>query len=129
MIAATAWSASGPVARTTTCWPLVAPSAITDSTLLASTQASPTAIWTAATKPAAATASEPAGRACRSPVSVMAASELSGIARLLGRREYRLDVAADGGRHRRGHRSLDERGVGERDRLGQRSRLGEQNPH
>src|SRR5579859_3006398 len=126
MRVATAWLASGPVARTRTRWPLLAPSPITSSTLLASTLASPTTICTADAKPAAATASIPAGRACRSPDSVISASELSGMASLLRRGEHRLDVPPDGGRHRRRDRSLHEGSVGQLDRFGKPFGFGQQ---
>src|SRR5258708_18350876 len=128
MIAPTASLASWPVALTMTSWPLVAPRAMTDSTLLASALAVPTVIWTGDVNLPAATASEPAGRACRSPVRMTPASELSGMPRPLGCLGYRLDVAPDSRGDRCGHRSLDERGVGEHDRLGKDSRLGQQGP-
>lgn len=55
---ATASRASGPVARTVTCWPLVAPSPMTASTLLAAAALAPTASSTEASNLAAATASD-----------------------------------------------------------------------
>src|SRR5579872_5597271 len=115
IMAATASSASGPAARTVTCWPLVAPRPITPSTLLASAVLPPTVSDTVDANRAAATASAPAGRACRSPVSVMprptAGSELAGMPCLLSGGGHRLDVSPARGRHRRRHRALHERGI------------------
>src|SRR5215471_20369421 len=90
--AVTASAASGPAARTVICWPRVAPRPMTASTLLASAVLAPTVSSTADRNLAAITASDPAGRACRSPVSVIAASQLPGMTRLLGRLQHRLDV-------------------------------------
>src|SRR6516164_2818188 len=114
-IAATASSASGPSAATVTCWPLVAPRPMTPSTLLASARLPPTVSDTAEENFAAATASAPAGRACRSPVRVNACSQLAGMARLLRRGKDGLDVRAAGRGHGRGDRALDERRVGQLD--------------
>jgi SAM-dependent methyltransferase len=110
--AATASSASGPSAVTVTCWPLVAPRPITPSTLLASAVFAPAVSETAAVKLAAATASAPAGRACRSPASVIV-SELAGMPSLLRGPGDRLQVRSRRGGHRRRDRALDERRVGE----------------
>src|SRR5712691_10094440 len=122
----TAFSASGPAARTVTCCPLVAPSPMTASTLLASARLAPTVSSTADSKAAAATASDPAGRAWRSPASVTVTSQLSGMTCLLGRAQHRFDVPAggcgDGGRDR----ALHERGIRDCDRLGEILGLGEQ---
>src|SRR5487761_28333 len=112
--AATASSASGPSAETVTNWPLVAPSPITPRTLLASTVLLPAVTDTDAANRPAATASAPAGRACRSPVSVID-SELAGMPCLLRRRGDGLQVGSRGGGHRRRHRPLHERRVGEHD--------------
>src|ERR1700742_4624034 len=99
--AATACSASGPVAAAVICWPLVAPRPITASTLLALAVRSPAVSDTSLSNLAAATASWPAGRACRSPSRVMtwvmACSELAGMPRLLGRAAHGGDVRACGG--------------------------------
>src|SRR5690242_7082472 len=109
--AATASAASAPAARTVIRWPRVAPRPMTASTLLASAVFAPTVSSTADANLAAITASDPAGLACRSPVSVIAASHLPGMTRLLGRLEHRLDVAARRGGDRGGDRALDERGI------------------
>src|ERR1700677_1146445 len=131
MSVATAFSASGPTARTVTCCPLLAPSCITDSTLFASTSAPPpTASCTADETCAAATDSAPAGRACRSPVRVIVASQFSGIARLLRGVEDGLEAAARGGGDRGGDRALDERGVRHLKRPGKVVKLiSQQRPH
>src|SRR6266568_9423647 len=118
MRAATASWASGPAAETVTCWPLVAPRPITPSTLLASAVWLPAVTDTAEANRPAATASAPAGRACRSPARVMTCSQLADMTGLLGRGDDRLDVAARGGRDRRGDRALDKRRVGEQHALG-----------
>src|SRR5690349_15441154 len=110
MRAATASWASGPAAETVTCWPLVAPRPITPSTLLASAVWLPAVTDTAEANRPAATASAPAG--------VMTCSQLADMTCLLGRGDDRLDVAARGGRDRRGDRALDERRVGEQHALG-----------
>src|SRR6516225_2129998 len=125
---ATASSASDPSAATVTRWPLVAPRPMTPSTLLASALVAPTVSETAEANVAAATASAPAGRACRSPVRVIACSQLAGMARLLGRGENRRDVPARGSGHRGGDHALDERRVGELNRGRQIAGLGEQCP-
>src|SRR5216683_6486890 len=113
MRAATASLASGPAAATVTRWPLVAPRPITPRTLLASAECSPAVTETAEANRPAATASAPAGRACRSPASVMPCSQLADMSCLLCGGGDRLDVPAGGGRDRRGHRALDERRVRE----------------
>src|SRR5579859_5326609 len=118
MSAATASRASGPAALTVRCWPLVAPRPITPSTLLASAVWPPAVTDTVAANRPAATASAPAGRACRSPVRVMTCSQLADMTCLLCRGGDRLDVASRGGRNRRGDRALDERRVGEQHALG-----------
>jgi len=66
--------ASGPAAETVTCWPLVAPRPITPSTLLASAVRPSAVTDTAEANRPAATASAPAGRACRSPTRVICCS-------------------------------------------------------
>src|SRR5712692_9694083 len=124
----TACRASGPAARTVTRWPLVAPSPITARTLLASALLAPTISSTADSNFAAAIASDPAGRACRSPASVTAASQLSGMTCLLGRAEHCLDIPARCRGDRRGDRALHERGIGHGERLGEILRLGQQRP-
>jgi hypothetical protein len=53
--------ASGPVARTVICWPLLAPSCMTASTLLALAWFAPTVSSTVESNFAAATDSAPAG--------------------------------------------------------------------
>src|SRR5213078_52042 len=98
MSAATASRASGPAAETVMCWPLVAPRPITPSTLLASAVLPPAVTETAEANRPAATASAPAGRACRSPARTMARSQLADMTRLLSRG---------------GDRTLDERRVRE----------------
>src|ERR1700733_13185958 len=128
-MAATAWSASGPVARTVTTWPLVAPIPMTLSTLLASAAWSPADSTIDDSNFAAMIASVPAGRACRSPARVTERSELPGIACLLGRAGDGLDVAADGGGDSGGDCSLDERRVRDGERLGQVVVLSEQRAH
>src|SRR6516225_11481454 len=126
MSAATASSASGPSADTVTCCPLVAPRPITPSTLLASTVRSPAVTDTVEANCPAATARAPAGRACRSPES-MIDSELAGMPRLLRRLGDRLQVRARGGGHGGRDRALDERRVREGHvGLGQ---VREQRPH
>ena len=67
MRVATASRASGPAAETVMCWPLVAPRPINPSALLASAVWPPAVTDTAEANRPAATASAPAGRACRSP--------------------------------------------------------------
>src|SRR5215470_10582268 len=127
IMAVTASPASGPTARTVICCPRVAPRPITASTLFASAVLAPTASSTADWNFAAVTASDPAGRACRSPVRVIAASELPGMTRLLRRLQYRLDVPAGCGGDRGRDRALDERRIGQGDRPGE-VLLGEQRP-
>src|ERR1700730_5287808 len=124
----TAFSASGPAARTVTCCPLVAPSPMTASTLLASARLAPTVSSTADSKAAAATASDPAGRAWRSPasVTVTVTSQLSGMTCLLARAQHRLDVPAGGGGDGGRDRALHERGIRDGDRLGEILGFGEQ---
>src|SRR6478735_1977253 len=117
MRAATASWASGPAAETVTCWPLVAPRPITPSTLLASAVRLPAVTDTAEANRPAATASAPAGRACRSPARVMTCSQLAGMACLLRGGDDRLDVPARSGGDRRGDRALDERRVGQQHTL------------
>src|SRR5207245_1551718 len=85
----------GPAAETVTCWPLVAPRPITPSTLLASAVWLPAVTDTAEANRPAATASAPAGRACRSPARVMTCSQLADMTCLLGRGDDRPDAAAD----------------------------------
>src|ERR1700733_15173278 len=125
-IAVTASRASGPEARTVTCCPLLAPSCMTASTLFRSACFAPALSWIVQSNFAAATDSAPAGRACRSPASVIVSSQLSGMACLLCRFEHGLDVAAarggDGGRHR----TLHERRVGHHHRGRQVLGIGEQ---
>src|SRR6266853_1558287 len=116
--AVTASWASGPAAATVTCWPLVAPRPITPRTLLASAVLPPAVTETAEANRPAATASAPAGRACRSPDSVTPCSQLADMTCLLCRCGDRLDVPARGGGDRRGDRALDERRVGEQHALG-----------
>src|SRR5580704_14602356 len=118
MRAATASLASKPVAATVTCWPLVAPRPITPRTLLASAVLPPAVTETAEANRPAATASAPAGRACRSPARVMPCSQLADMTRLLCRGGDRLDVPSGRGRDRRGHGALDERRVREQHALG-----------
>src|SRR5271169_1607773 len=118
MRAATAAWASGPAAETVTCWPVVAPRPITPRTLLASAVWPPAVTETAEANRPAATASAPAGRACRSPARVMPCSQLADMTCLLCRGGDRLDVAARGGRDRRGDRPLDERRVGQQHAFG-----------
>src|SRR5689334_10364382 len=125
--AVTASAASGPAARTVICWPRVAPRPMTASTLLASAVFVPAVSSTTAWNLAAITARDPAGRACRSPVSVIAASQLPGMTRLLGRLQHRLDVAASRGGDRGRDRALDERGIRQGDGPGE-ILLGEQRP-
>src|SRR5712691_10125570 len=120
----TAALASGPAARTMTSWPLVAPSPITASTLLASALLAPTVSSTEDANFAAAIASDPAGRACRSPASVTAASQLSGMTCLLGRAEHCLDIPARRRGDRRRDCALHERSIGDGERLGQILQLG-----
>src|SRR5712691_3055063 len=122
----TASRASGPTARTVRCWPLVAPSPMTASTLLASARLAPTVSSTAESNFAAATASDPAGRACRSPVRVIAASQLSGMTCLLSRAQHCLDVPARSRGDRRRDRALHERSVGDGQRLRKILGFGEQ---
>src|SRR6202012_228744 len=127
--AATACSASGPVAAAVTCWPLVAPRPITASTLLALTVLSPTVKDTSAANLAAATANAPAGRACRSPSSVMTCSQLSGMPSLLRRAAgHGLDIRAGRRGHGGRHHALDERRVGQFPRPGQVVGVGQQRP-
>src|SRR5690348_13753009 len=125
---ATASSASGPCATTVTRWPLVAPRPMTPRTLLASALLVPTVSDTAEANFAAATASAPAGRACRSPVRVIVCSKLAGMARLLCRGENRLDVPASGRGYRGRDHALDEWRVGQLDRRRQVTGLAEQRP-
>src|SRR6266851_2081908 len=127
IMAETASAASGPAARTVICCPRVAPRPMTARTLLASAVLEPTANSTADRNFAAATASDPAGRACRSPVRVIAASQLPDMTRLLGRLEHRLDVSAGCGGDRGRDRALDEGGVGHGDRP-REVLLGEERP-
>src|ERR1700748_1340604 len=117
MSAATASGASGPAAETVTCWPLVAPRPITPSTLLASAVRPSAVTDTAEANRPAATASAPAGRACRSPARVICCSQLAGMAWLLRGGGERRDVPARGGGDRRGDRALDERRVGQQHTL------------
>src|SRR5260370_30749038 len=86
---------------------------MTPSTLLASAVWPPAVTDTAEANRPAVTARAPAGRACRSPVRVIACSKLAGMACLLSCGDDRLDVPSRGGRYRRGHRPLDERRVGQ----------------
>src|ERR1700733_7856777 len=123
---ATASAASGPSAETVITWPLVAPSPITPRTLLASTVLLPAVTDTDAANRPAATASAPAGRACRSPVSVID-SELAGMPCLLRGRGDRLQVRSRGGGHRRRHRPLHERRV--REHHARARHVHEQGPH
>src|SRR5882724_1135331 len=118
MSAATASGASGPAAETVTCWPLVAPRPITPSTLLASAVLLPAVTDTAEANRPAATASAPAGRACRSPAKVMSCSKLAGMACLLCRGGDRLDIPTCGGRDSRCDRAFDEGRVGEQHVVG-----------
>src|SRR5260370_5105795 len=104
--AVTASLASGPAAETVTHWPLVAPRPITPRTLLASAVCPPAVTETAEANRPAATASAPAGRACRSPASVMPCSQLAGMSCLLCGGGDRLDVSARGRGDRRGHPAL-----------------------
>src|SRR5438034_4048911 len=113
MSAATASRASGPAAETVMCWPLVAPRPMTPSTLLASAVLPSAVTDTAEANRPAATASAPAGRACRSPARTMARSQLADMTRLLSRGGDRLEVSAGRGGDRGGHRTLDERRVRE----------------
>src|SRR5450756_1957490 len=127
--ASTAFLASGPTARTVTCWPLLAPSCMTARTLFASAWPPATASCTAEENRAAATDSAPAGRACRSPVSVMVASQFSGMACLLRGLQDSLEAAARGGRGYR-RRTLNERGIRDRYLARQVARIvGEQRAH
>src|ERR1700678_775750 len=124
--AATAAWASGPLARTVSCCPLLAPSCMTASTLFASASLAPTLSRTVAPNFAAATDSAPAGLACRSPASTTVASQLSGMTGLLRRFEYGLDVAAGGGGDGGRHRTLHERRVGHHHPGREIGRVGEQ---
>src|ERR1700733_1859360 len=112
--APTASAASGPSAETVITWPLVAPTPITPRTLLASTVLLPAVTDTDAANRPAATARAPAGRACRSPVSVID-SELAGMPCLLRGRGDGLQVRSRGRGHRRRHRPLHKRRVREHD--------------
>ena len=96
MRAATASSASGPSAATVTSWPLVAPSPMTDSTLLASTVRAPALSDTAEVNLAAATASAPAGRACK--VNGPARESASPV-EIWEQHGHGLGVARGGGAH------------------------------
>src|SRR5215472_5262691 len=78
---------------------------------------------------AAAIASDPAGRACRSPASVIEASELAGMPRLLGRACHGFDVAAHGGCNRRGHCAFDKWRIGDGERLGHAVPFRHERPH
>src|SRR5260370_26829709 len=129
MRAATASAVSGPAAKTVIRCPLVAPSPMTARTLVAAALLPPTISWTAAATLAAARASAPAGRACRSPVKVIVRSQLAGMPCLLRRAEHGLDVSTGRRGDRRGDRALHERRVRERDRLGEMVRLGEERTH
>src|ERR1700722_18443733 len=131
MSVCTAFSASGPTARTVTCWPLLAPSCMTASTLFASACEPPvTASCTVEENWAAATDSAPAGRACRSPASVIVSSEFSGMTCLLRGVQDSLEAAACGGGDRGRDRALDERGIGDLERAGQVAAVvGQQRPH
>src|ERR1022692_2110041 len=118
-MAATASRASGPLARTVTCWPLAAPSPMTPSTLLASARLAPAVSSTADSNFAAATASAPAGRACRSPASVTVSSQLSGMTCLLGCVQHRFEVPAGGRGDRSRDRAFHEGSIGDSHRLGE----------
>src|ERR1700727_1347157 len=98
---------------------------MTASTLLASARLVPTVSSTEEVNFAAATASAPAGRACRSPASVTDASQLSGMTCLLGRTQHGLDVPARGGGDRGRDRALHERGIGDGNLIGNILGVGE----
>src|ERR1700677_4708422 len=99
---------------------------MTASTLLASARLAPTVSSTDEANFAAATASAPAGRACRSPASVTDASQLSGMTRLLGGSKHGLDVSAGGGGDGGRDRAFHERSIGDGHLIGQIVGVGEQ---
>src|SRR5258708_3399552 len=134
-MAVTASLPSRPGGLPVTTWPLVARMPITLSRLLASAVLASADSRIDDSNLAAAIASEPAGRACKSPASVTAASEipvaleLPGMTSLLCRARDGLDVTAHGGGDGRGHRTLDERRVGDGERLRQADLLRQQSAH
>src|SRR5580704_16203417 len=99
---------------------------MTASTLLASARLAPTVSSTEEENFAAATASAPAGRACRSPASVTDASQLSGMTCLLSSIQHGLDVPARGGGDRGRDRALHEWGIGHVHLIGEIVGVGEQ---
>ncbi len=107
----------GPTVTISTAAPPSAPSASTCRMLLAFALRSFAFRTTVASSAAAARTRLPAGRACKGTpagsVTVRRSSELSDNAGLLRRRRDRRQVSSRGGQHRRGHRALDERRVGQ----------------